>query len=115
MVLDRLDPNADDFTRATGWKIEPQGACKDHVCVPLPPNARLPGGRVDARVAAGALGMGIAEDAARKLWALGPASGGRALTSAVAPDITLPDRSGKAFSLGSLRGTKVFLCAWASW
>ena len=115
MILTRLDPTTDDFARGTGWKIEPRGACRDHQCVPLPPTASLPRGRVDARSVAGALGMGVVEDAARGIWALGPASGGRALTSAVLPEITLPDRSGKAFSLGSLRGTKVFLCAWASY
>ena len=50
-----------------------------------------------------------------KLWALGPVSGGRALMTAVAPEITLPDRDGNPFRLGSLKGTKVFMCAWASW
>jgi hypothetical protein len=83
--------------------------------VPLPASARLPAGRVDARAVAAALGMGIAEDPARKLWALGPESGGRALTTAVLPDIALPDRHGRPFRIASLRGTKVFMCAWASW
>ncbi len=115
MILERLDPTASEFARATGWEIKPEGACKAHVCVPLPAGARLPGGRVDARAVAGQLGMGIAEYPTRKLWALGPESGGRALTTAVAPDITLPDRHGRPFRLGSLRGTKVFMCAWASW
>jgi hypothetical protein len=115
MILDRLDPTAAEFARGSGWEIKAQGACKAHVCVPLPSSARLAGGRVDARVVAGALGMGIAEDAERGLRALGPESGGRALTTAVAPEITLPDRHGRPFRLGSLRGTKVFMCAWASW
>lgn len=115
MILTRLDPTADEFARGTGWKLEPQGACRDHLCVPLPAGVRRADGRVDARAAAAALGMGVAEDPARGLYAFGPASGGRALASAVAPDITLPDRDGKPFSLASLRGTRVFMCAWASW
>jgi hypothetical protein len=115
MILTRLDPTAEDFARGTGWKLEPRGACRDHLCVPLPAGALRPDGRVDARAVAGALGMAIAEAREHGLWALGPASGGRALASAVAPDITLPDRDGKPFSLASLRGTKLFMCAWASW
>ena len=42
-------------------------------------------------------------------------SGGRALATAELPDITLPDRHGKPFSLKGLRGTKILLVAWASW
>jgi hypothetical protein len=49
------------------------------------------------------------------LWALGPQADGHSLTSAELPDIDLPDRHGQDFSLRSLRGTKVFMIAWASW
>jgi cytochrome oxidase Cu insertion factor (SCO1/SenC/PrrC family) len=59
--------------------------------------------------------MPLVHDEAHGLWALGPESGGRALTTAVVPDITLPDRNGNPFSLSSLRGQKVLLVAWASW
>ena len=44
-----------------------------------------------------------------------PESGGRALTTAEAPDLVLPDRHGRPFALSSLRGRKVLLVAWASW
>ena len=115
MLLDRLDPTDAEVARATGWTLKPEGACKQEVCVPLPAGARLAAGRVDVRVLSERLGMALVEDAAHGVWALGPESGGRALTSAVLPDITLPDRYGRPFPLGSLRGTKVFLCAWASW
>ena len=33
MVLHRLDVTAEEFERATGWKLEPEGACQDDVCV----------------------------------------------------------------------------------
>ena len=59
--------------------------------------------------------MALVHDEQHGLWALGPASGGRALSSAELPDIVLPDRGGEAFALRSLRGTKVFMIAWASW
>ena len=49
------------------------------------------------------------------LVALGPASGGRALTTAVVPDLPFTDADGNPFSLTSLHGRKVLLVAWASW
>ena len=115
MILDRLDPTLEEFARSTGWLLKPEGACKGEICVPLPASARLPGERIDARAVAEKLGMGLVGDPARGRFALGPESGGRALTTAVVPEIRLPDRHGRPFRLGSLKGTKVFMCAWASW
>ena len=31
------------------------------------------------------------------------------------PDVELPDRHGRPFSLRSLRGTRIVMVAWASW
>jgi hypothetical protein len=59
--------------------------------------------------------MALAHDSAHDLWALGPEAGAHALTSATLPEIVLPDRDGRPFALRSLRGTKVFMIAWASW
>ena len=59
--------------------------------------------------------MPLVHDAAAGLWALGPEAGGRALTSAQAPELILPDWRGNEFRLSSLRGRKVLLVAWASW
>jgi hypothetical protein len=114
MILDSplVDPAA--FERETGWAIKPEGACKDDRCVPLPAEARV-GSRLDVRALAARLGMPIVADEPSGLWSLGPEAGGRALTSAVAPDLTLPDWQGRAFQLASLRGRKVLLVAWASW
>ena len=48
------------------------------------------------------------------LWAVGPESlGGRALVTAQAPELVLPDLDGNEFRLSSLRGQKVLLVAWA--
>jgi hypothetical protein len=115
MILDRLDPTSLEFARGTGWELKPEGACRGDACMPLPKSVRRADGRVDLPVVADALGMALVADAFARLWALGPVSGGRALTSAVAPEITLPDRHGKPFTLSSLNGTKVFLATWASW
>ena len=107
MILQSLDVGIDGFQRATGWEIKPQGACKGEVCVPL-------GGEFDLRTAADRLGMALVHDEQRDLWALGPESlGGRALVTAEAPDLVLPDMDGNEFRLSSLRGQKVVLVAWA--
>ena len=107
MILD--SPRVD--ARTLGWEATPEGLCRGERCVPVPTD----GGRVDLRAFAERLGMPLVHDAASGLWALGPESGGRALASAKAPDLVLPDWEGRAFDLASLRGTKVLLVAWASW
>jgi hypothetical protein len=107
-----LEVELAEIHRATGWEIKPEGACKDVRCVPLP-DGSVADGRVDLRAFAERLGMGVVESDG--VWAIGPESGGRALESAQLPEITLPDRRGRPFSLQSLRGTKVLLLAWASW
>lgn len=116
MILDRLDATVDEFAEGTGWTVKPEGACRGDICVPLPTEARVDGGRVDVAVAAGRLGMPLLHDEAHGLWSLGPASvTGRALATAEAPALTLPDLDGNPFDLASLRGRKVLLVAWASW
>ena len=105
-----IDPVA--LEQRTGWSIKPQGACKDEICVPLPYTSAQ---GVDARVLAERLNMPLLHDEKHDIWALGPESGGRVLTGAVAPEIVLPDLEGKPFALNSLRGQKVVLVAWASW
>ena len=114
MILESLRVDPAELERRTGWSIKPEGACKDDRCVPLSSGGGQEG-TVDARVLAERLGMPLVHDAASGLWCLGPEGGGRALTSARAPDLTLPDVDGTPFSLASLRGTKVLLVAWASW
>lgn len=113
MLLEDLFPTAAEFNAATGWKVEPRGACKGELCVPLPPQA-LTGDRVDAVAVAERLGMAVVKDEARPRWALGPESfSGHALASVAAPDLQLETFDGEPFSLASLRGTKVVLVAWA--
>ena len=108
MILDRLDITSDEFSAGTGWKIEPRGACKGEVCVPIP------NGGFDLQATAEQLGMALVRDADYGLWALGPeALGGHALITALAPELSLPDLAGRLFSLSSLRGQKVAIVAWA--
>ena len=109
MILESLEVDRDALAARTGWEVKPQGACKGDQCVPLPD------GPLDARVLSERLGMALVADEERGLWALGPESGGRALTSARMPDVELPDRHGRPFALRSLRGTRIVMVAWASW
>lgn len=115
MILDRLETTAEEFERGTGWALKPQGACRGELCVPLPGEVPgTPGATVDVAKAAEALGMPVVEGGG--VYALGPAAaGGRALATATAPDVTLPDLEGRPFPLSSLRGQKVLLVAWAPW
>lgn len=110
MLLESIDIGPEDFERATGWRITPDGACKNDVCVPLPDLDTF-----DLATVADRLGMPLLADQEVGLWCLGPRSGGRVLESAIAPDLELRDRNGKMFRLDSLRGLKVLLIAWASW
>jgi hypothetical protein len=108
MILDRLDKLPATFEARSGWMIKPEGACRGDACVPLP-------APFDLRQLAGRLGMAVVHDEKHRLWAMGPGSEGRVLASAELPDIVLPDQHGRDFALRSLRGTKVFMIAWASW
>ena len=114
MLLTTLDLTADDFTAATGWSSKPEGMCKGDVCVPVP-GAADADGRLDVPAVADRLGMALVADDDAGVWALGPESGGRALTTAVVPDIQLPDVDGNPFDLTAMHGRKVLLVAWASW
>jgi hypothetical protein len=111
MILESLDIDSAELERRTGWEIKPEGACKGDVCVPLP----RPSAALDARVLSEALRMPLVRDEGSGLWCLGPESGGKALDSARAPELVLPDHRGAEFRLSSLRGSKVLLVAWASW
>ncbi len=117
VILHDLKVDEHEFEARTGWSITPQGACKAEACVPLPPVARLGDGRLDAPVISERLGMPLVADELHGIWALGPETAvtGRALTSAVAPELVLPDTDGNPFKLSYLRGRKVLLVAWASW
>src|SRR4051794_2639468 len=115
MITTELRVPTDTFEAATGWQLKPEGACKGEMCVPLPPDAGdRDAGTVDVEAVAERLGMPVVRDDARNLYGIGPESiAGRALSTAVAPELVLPDLDGKEFRLSSLRGQKVLLVAWA--
>jgi hypothetical protein len=111
LILTSQRVSADEIEHRTGWKLRPEGLCREDVCVPVASH----GGAVDVDVLSDALRMPLVSDDAHGLWCLGPPASGRALASAVAPELVLPDLDGHEFALSSLRGQKVLLIAWASW
>jgi hypothetical protein len=115
VIVDTLELMPDEFARATGWEIKPEGACKEDRCVALPAGVRRADGRVDASALAEHISMPVVADEAYHLWAIGPQAGGRVLDSAGLPDVVLPDFDGRPFALASLRGQKVVMIAWGSY
>jgi len=117
MLTTSLDVEISAVEQGTGWHLRPEGACQGDVCVPLPDGVRSHDGlRVQLDQLAERLGAPVVHDEARGLYAMGPATvTGRALTTAEAPELELPDLDGNPFRLSSLRGQKVLLVAWASW
>lgn len=114
MILDSLTVDAAAFTHRTGWALKPEGLCKGDVCVPAPGVDRGDG-MLDVEVLHERLRMPLVHDEVHGLYALGPESGGQSLTTARAPELTLPQLDGSEFSLSSLRGRKIVMVAWASW
>ena len=115
MLLTSTTTEPAAFEAATGWAIKPEGACRGEVCVPLPDEVRVDGG-LDVTVLAERLRMPVLRDEAHGVVALGPATvRGARSTTAVAPELELPDADGNPFRLSSLHGKKVLLVAWASW
>ena len=111
MILDDLIVDRAAFETGTGWQIKPEGACKGEICIPLKAD---PGNPLDVSSLAEQMGLPLVAAPEQSLWALGPESiGGRALTTAEAPDLRLPDLNGQEFRLSSLKGQKVLVYAWA--
>ena len=111
-----LSPSA--LADSLGWKLEPQGLCREDVCVPVGRHRdRVNQGGVDLAAFAELLERPLALDASEGVAALAAsaASRGSQLASLEAPDFTLPDLDGKLHALSDQRGKKVLLAAWASW
>jgi len=103
---------------ALGWAQKPEGLCQGDVCIPI-------AGRPDLISAQGidliglgeVLGRPVAIDTSESVVSIGAetAAHGVELARGVAPDFTLPDLTGKEYSLSSFKGKKVLLIAYASW
>ena len=111
MLVTSLEIGREEFETGTGWELKPEGACKGEVCIPL---TETLGDTVSVTNLAEQMGLPIVEDSTHSLWAVGPESlGARALATAEAAELRLPDINGDEFRLSSLRGQKVLVYAWA--
>jgi hypothetical protein len=109
VIVSDLAVTTEAFEAGTGWEVKPEGACKGDVCVPLDRSDAF-----DLRATVERLGMALVHDAGENLWAIGPESlGDRALVTAEAPELVLPDLDGNEFRLSTLRGQKVVIVSWA--
>ena len=115
---ERVCVSAGALERALGWDLKPQGLCRGEVCIPTTGRAGLVSdGALDLAAFAELLQRPIAVDLEERAASLGACARERAevLRGGVAPDFALPDLSGREWTLGSLRGKKVLLVAYASW
>jgi hypothetical protein len=105
-----------DLPRINEFEVKPQGACRADVCVPIP-KTMTRGAYFNLTAFAGKIGQSLVADPAARVWSFGeiPLVSGAFLTSRVAPDFAVPDRTGRPVHLSAFRGKKVLVVTWASW
>ena len=108
----------DDFARATGWQLKPQGLCIDEICVPVREAKRLTDGTsIDLVEFARVTQQNIVFDPQRQVASLGVRADSRSdsMSSLLAPDFKLPDIHGRQVSFSDFNRRKRLLLAWSSW
>ncbi len=111
-----LTPSA--LAAVTGWELQPEGLCRDDVCVPTRkrPDVQVDG-RVDLHVVAELLGRPLVIDEETGVAAVGESAATRAaeLASGRVGDLELYDVDGDAFAWSAIGRKKKVLVTWASW
>lgn len=103
---------------ALGWKQKPEGLCQGDICIPIGRRRDLITAQgVDVLALSEVLGRPVAIDRQESIVSFGAetAAHGAQLSAGLAPDFTLPDLTGKEYSLSGFKGKKVLLIAYASW
>jgi hypothetical protein len=115
-ATDSLWVRARDLPAINGFEIKPQGACRADICIPIPKPMRR-GEFFDLTAFARRIRQAVVVDVDARAWSFGEIQSlrGSYLESRQAPDITVPDRAGRAVALSRFRGKKVLLLTWASW
>jgi hypothetical protein len=116
--------SVDDLTAATGFRVKPEGICRDELCFPVPVKRRAEFIATHDKTTlfnlsafAALIGQQVARDTKNGVWYFGTRSSTHDayLDTLEAPNFTLPDASGKMHSLSDFRGKKVMIVTWASW
>jgi hypothetical protein len=113
-----LGVSANDFARATGWTLKPEGLCKGEVCVPVRDTSAMSDGTaIDVAEFARVTGRNMVIDALRNVMAIGEQASSRAALMATldAHNFTLPDINGNLVSLSDFANRKKLILAWSSW
>jgi hypothetical protein len=105
-----------DLPRINNFELKPQGACRDDICIPVPP-ALMRGEYFNLTGFAGRAGQRVVAAPAERVWSFGeiPVIRGAFLENRVAPEFAVPDRKGRVTRLSQFRGKKVLVVTWASW
>lgn len=105
-----------DLPRINGFELKPQGACREDICIPIP-QSMTRGTTFNLTAFASRVGQRVVADSESRVWSFAeiPVVRGAYLQSRMAPDVSVPDRKGRAVRLSQFRGKKVLLVTWASW
>lgn len=115
---------SDELEAVTGWHLEPEGLCRDEVCVPV--YGGVAGEIVEERDGdewvnfagfARYFGLPSARDDEHNAWYFGKSAAAQrsGLEWLQAPDFELTDLDGQRHRRSDHRGKKQFLAVWASW
>src|SRR6266404_6341747 len=123
VTLDKIQPDPKDlWVRKTDLKkindfeLKPQGACREDVCIPVSKDMAK-GEFFNLTAFARKVGEAFVADSDTRVWSFGeiPVLRGGFVTSRIAPDFAVPDRTGRVVHLNDFRGRKVLVVTWASW
>lgn len=105
-----------DLPRINEFELKPEGACRADVCIPVP-TTMMRGEHFNLTAFARRAGQSVVAEPAARVWSLGemPVVRGAFLESRMAPEVSVPDRTGRLVRLSQFRGKKVLLVTWASW
>ena len=110
----------DDLSRVNGFELKPEGACFNHICIPM--NADLlvmQGGKqwFDLAAFADLLGQPYVADREAGVWSFAeiPSKRDGMLVNAMAPEFEVKDRQGNVVRMADFKGKKALIVTWSSW
>ena len=105
---------AEQLPRVNEFTVNPQGACRADICIPLS-KALKRSGWLNLSGFARKVRQSLVTEG--QVWSLGemPALRSGFLESRTAPGFAAGDRQGRTVRLKDFRGRKILLLTWASW